>query len=125
MLFCDARGKQNREQARFCGYCEQPLQAEALEPSEKVQFGELFRAECERRDVSTKRCEELMRMAAFGRTALFPHDIETQQEAANLARARDEAIPLLRGVCATDRDFPECKQLAVLPTLSFTAKRPR
>jgi len=25
-LFCDACGKQNREQARFCGYCGKPLQ---------------------------------------------------------------------------------------------------
>lgn len=36
MLFCDACGNQNREQARFCGHCGQPLQAQVPEPSEKV-----------------------------------------------------------------------------------------
>lgn len=32
---CDACGKENREQARFCGHCGQPLQVGAPEPAEK------------------------------------------------------------------------------------------
>jgi hypothetical protein len=90
-----------------------------------LQFGRLFRAECKREYVSPDRCEELMRMATLGHTTIFPANIETQQQADDQAKARDEAIPLLLGVCATDKDFPECKQLAVLPTLSFTVKNPR
>jgi hypothetical protein len=36
MPFCNACGKQNRDQARFCGYCGQPLQVQASEPLAKA-----------------------------------------------------------------------------------------
>jgi len=42
MPLCNACGNQNREQARFCGYCGQPLQAAAPKPAEekkKPPFG--------------------------------------------------------------------------------------
>jgi len=37
MPLCNVCGKQNREQARFCGYCGQPLQGSPSQPAQETR----------------------------------------------------------------------------------------